>query len=98
MLKLPVLQQRFILDTDACINAKGVVLLQDYGDGLHPVVFHSLKYNPTKHNYGASDKELFAIIQACSKWHCYFEERPSLIYTNHEPDQTLHTKPFLSWR
>ena len=61
------------------------VLLQEYDDGLHPVAFHLSKYNPTECNYGTSDKELLAIIQACSKWCCYLKGLPYLIYTDHEP-------------
>ena len=98
VLKLPDMRRRFIVDTDACVNATGAALLQEYDDGLHPVAYHSSKYNPADRNYGAGDKELLAIVQACSKWRCYLEGLPSLIYTDHEPHQSLHTKPFLSRR
>ena len=50
------------METNACLNATGAVLLQGYDDGLHPVAFCSSKYNPAKHNYGTGDKELLAII------------------------------------
>ena len=66
--------------------------------GCTPVAFHSAKYNPAEHNYGAGDKELLAIVQACTKWRCYLEKLPSVVYTDHEPHQTLHSKPFLSRR
>ena len=49
------------------------------------MAFHSAKYNPAKRNYGAGDKELLDIIQACAKWHFYLEGLPSKIYTDHEP-------------
>ena len=52
MLRLPDLSRSFIVDTDACVNATGAVLLQEYSDGLHPVAFHSTKYNPAERNYG----------------------------------------------
>ena len=85
MLRLPDLSRSFIVDTDACVNATGAVLLQEYSDVLHPVAFHSAKYNPAEHNYGAGDKELLAIVQACTKWRCYLEGLSSKIYTDHEP-------------
>ena len=85
MLRLPDLSRSFIVDTDACVNATGAVSLQEYSDGLHPVAFHSAKYNPAERNYGAGDKELLAIVQACTKWRCYLEGLPSKIYTDHEP-------------
>ena len=55
------MERGFTVDTDACINATGAVLLQEYSDGLHPVAYHSKKYCPAERNYGAGDKELLAI-------------------------------------
>ena len=46
--QLPDLQRRFIVNTNACINTMGTVLLQEYNDGLHLVAFHLPKYNPAK--------------------------------------------------
>ena len=85
MLRLPDLSRSFVVDTDACFNATGAVLLQEYSDGLHPVAFYSAKYNPAERNYGAGDRELLAIVQACTKWRCYLEGLQSKIYTDHEP-------------
>ena len=65
---MPDLSRSLVVDTDACVNATAAVLLQEYSDGLHTVVFHSAKYNPAEHNYGAGNKELLAIIQAYTKW------------------------------
>ena len=62
MLRLPDLSRSFIVDTDACVNATGAVLLQEYSDELHPVAFYSAKYNPVERNYGAGDKELLVIV------------------------------------
>ena len=64
MLKLPDLQKRFIVDTNACVTTTGTVLLQEYDNGMHPVAFHLSKYTLAEHNYGAGDKELLAIVQA----------------------------------
>ena len=61
VLRLPDMERGFTVDTDACINATGAVLLQEYSDGLHPVAYHSKKYCPAERNYGAGDKELLAI-------------------------------------
>ena len=62
------------------------------------MAFHSAKYNPAERNYRAGDKELLAIVQACTKWRCYLEWLPSVVYTDPEPHQTLHSKLFLSRR
>ena len=55
------MERGFTVDTDACINATGAVLLQEYSDVLQPVAYHSKKYCPAERNYGAGDKELLAI-------------------------------------
>ena len=89
MLRLPDLSRSFVVDTDACVNATGAVLLQEYSDGLRPMAFHSAKYNSAERSYFAGDKELLAIIHACTKWRCYLEGLPSKTYTDHEAHQTL---------
>ena len=43
VLKLPGFQKHFIVDTDTSINAMGALLLQEYDDGLHFIMFHSSK-------------------------------------------------------
>ena len=85
MLRLSDLSRSFVVDTDVCVNATGAVLLLECSDGLHPVAFYSAKYNLAEHNYGAVDKELLAMVQACTKWRCYLEGLPLKIYTDHEP-------------
>ena len=44
------------------MNAASAVLLLEWDDELHPVAFHSAKYNPAECNYGAGDKELLAVV------------------------------------
>ena len=85
VLKLPDFGKPFVIDTDACRDATGAVLLQQYDDGLHPLAYHSSKYAPVECNYGRGEKKLLAIYQACVKWHCYIDGVPTTIYTDHEP-------------
>ena len=86
VLKLPDFSKPFIIDTDACGDATGAVLLQQHADGLHPIAYHSSKYQPAERNYGAGDKELLAIFQACTKWRCYIDGSfPCEVYTDHMP-------------
>ena len=61
VLKLPDFERPFVVDTDACKDATGAVLLQEYADGLHPIAYHSSKYAPAERNYGGGEKELLAI-------------------------------------
>ena len=51
-----------VIDTDACKDATGAVLLWKYDDGLHPIAYHSSKYAPAERNYGGGEKELLVIF------------------------------------
>ncbi|GJP35887.1 hypothetical protein CLOM_g20430 [Closterium sp. NIES-68] len=61
----------FELITDASDLAVGVVLLQDFGEGLQPIAYESRKLNPAERNYPVHEKELLAIVHAFKVWHCY---------------------------
>ena len=61
VLKLPDFARPFVVDTDACKDATGAVLLQEYSDSLHPIAYYSSKYAPAERNYGGGEKELLAI-------------------------------------
>ena len=74
-----------MIDTDACRDATGAVLLQQYYDGLYLLAYHTSKYAPVECNYGGGEKELLAIYQECVKWHYYIDGVPMTIYTDHEP-------------
>ena len=74
-----------MIDTHACRDASGAVLLYQYDDGLHPLAYHSSKYAPAERNYGGGEKEVLVIYQACVKWRCYIDGVPTTIYTDHEP-------------
>jgi len=55
----------FFMDIDALDFALGVVLSQLGENGkLHPVAFHSRKFNAAKINYEIYDKELFTIVDS----------------------------------
>ena len=55
--------KRFILEADASDFALGSVLSQTGDDGqLHPVAFHSRKFEAAEINYEIHDKELLAIV------------------------------------
>jgi len=59
----------FIVETDASDFALGAVLSQRDEKGcLHPVAFHSRKFQPAEINYKIHDKELLAIVDAFKHW------------------------------
>jgi len=57
---------------DASDFALGAVLSQRDKEGrLHPVAFHSRKFQPVEINYEIHDKELLAIVDAFKHWRRY---------------------------
>jgi hypothetical protein len=62
VLRTPDWNRQFILDSDASGYALGVVISQEYEDGLHPVAFHSRSLLPAEVNYDTHDKELLGVI------------------------------------
>jgi len=62
VLRSPDWAKQFIMETDASGYALGVVIAQEFEDGIHLVAFHSQSLLPTEKNYNAHDKELAGII------------------------------------
>jgi len=61
-----------IIETDASDFSLGAVLSQRSEEGwLHPVAFHSRKFQPAEINYEIHDKELLAIVDAFKHWRRY---------------------------
>jgi len=50
------------METDVSGYALGVVIAQEFEDGVHPIAFHSRSLLPAEKNYDAHDKELAAMI------------------------------------
>jgi len=58
-----------IIETDTSDFAIGAVLSQrDDEKLLHPVAFHSRKFQPVEINYEIHDKELLAVVDAFKHW------------------------------
>jgi hypothetical protein len=59
------LEKPFILEADASDFALGSTLSQPSNDEkLHPVAFHSRKFDAAEINYEIHDKELLAIVDS----------------------------------
>jgi hypothetical protein len=66
------LQWPVIIETDTSDFALGAVLSQRNDENrLHPVAFHSRKFQPAEINYEIHDKELLAIVDAFKHWRRY---------------------------
>jgi len=58
-----------IIETDPSDFAIGAVLSQHNDEKrLHPVAFHSRKFQPAEINYEIHDKELLAVVDAFKHW------------------------------
>ena len=71
ILKLPDLNQEFILQTDASNLSLGACLLQEHEGIKHPILYGSRKLLPREQNYSVGEREALAIIWAVEKFHRY---------------------------
>ncbi|GFX47311.1 retrovirus-related Pol polyprotein from transposon 17.6, partial [Trichonephila clavipes] len=61
------------LQTDACKQGYGAILLQEAEDGkLHPIYYMSKKTNTAEEKYDSYELEVLAIINALKKFRVYF--------------------------
>ena len=60
-------ERPFVVTTDASLVSVGVILEQDFGQGLQPVAFESWKLNLVDTRYSAYERELFGIVWAIEK-------------------------------
>src|SRR5260221_14569377 len=101
MCQKPVLLQpnfakRFYLQTNASAYGVGAILSQVAGDcdippaknskpKLHPLVYYSMTFLPTKRNYDIYERELLAVMKALAHW-CHYlgwTKHPFIILTDH---------------
>ena len=76
-----------IIETDASDFAIGAKPSQwDEERCLHPVAFHSRKFQPTEINYEIHDKELLAVVDAFKHWRRYCEgaTHQVQVYSDHQ--------------
>ena len=65
VMKGPDFQKTFILSCDASLSSAGATLSQEDDDGHeHVIAYFSKKFTSTEYRYGASDKELLAMLRA----------------------------------
>ena len=84
-LKLPDLNKKFYVETDASIHSLGAVLLQKDEKGLlQPVEWLSKSFDQTQINWSIGEKECFAAIYAIEKWEKYLKPNHFVLYTDHK--------------
>ena len=67
-------EKPFIIEADASDFALGSILSQQGDDEkLHPVAFHSRKFDAAEINYEIHDKELLAIVDSFTQWRHFLQ-------------------------
>ena len=93
--------QTTIFGGNGCFaDSRGVcVLMQDQGDGPHPIAFMSRVLRPTEQWYSAYERELATIAYCFIQWRFYLEGCPGgvTVVTDHQPLTHLMDHEVLSW-
>jgi hypothetical protein len=92
VLALPDFSKPFVLETDACDQGIGAVLMQ----GGHPLAYVSKALGPQTRGLSTYEKEYLAILMAVDHWRAYLQHSQFVIHTDqrslvHLNEQRLHT-------
>ncbi|KAI2664016.1 Retrovirus-related Pol polyprotein [Labeo rohita] len=77
------------LQVDTSKSGLGTVLLQD----SKPVANASKSLTPTEENYGQIEKELYAVVFGCKRFHMYVYGRKVVVEFDHKPLEPILRKP-----
>ena len=80
----------FVLVTDASDVGTGAMLAQQEGDVLAPVAFFHHTLNEAEAKYNTTEKELLAVVKACTKFRVYLG-KPFELITDHHALRWLQT-------
>jgi hypothetical protein len=80
VLALPNFSRPFIIETDACDDGMGAVLMQDG----HPLAFFSKALGPKSRGLSTYEKEYMVILLAVQQWRAYLQQGEFIIHTDHK--------------
>lgn len=80
VLALPNFSKPIIIETDACKNGVGAVMMQEG----RPIAYLSKALCPKHLGLSTYEKELLAVIIATQKWRSYLLGHPFIVKTDHE--------------
>lgn len=83
VLRYPDFSKPFIVSTDASGTAIGAVLAQSHNGNEHPIAYASRQLNKAEKNYGATERELLALVWATKYFRCYLYGRKFTAVTDH---------------
>lgn len=85
VLKLPDLNQEFLLRTDASEKGLEAVLLQEVNGCKQPVAYASRKLLPREQRYAVVEKECLALIWGIQKFAPYLDGSKFVLEVDHKP-------------
>ncbi|XP_047987077.1 uncharacterized protein K02A2.6-like isoform X1 [Leguminivora glycinivorella] len=77
------------MSVDSSKSAVGAVIFH----GKNPIAYSSKSLTSTQKNYAQIEKELYAIVYGCKKFHQYIYGKTIQVETDHQPLVTLFKKP-----
>ncbi|KAI4900308.1 hypothetical protein NFI96_009493 [Prochilodus magdalenae] len=83
----PLKELRLQVDASKC--GLGAVMLQ----GERPVAYASKSLNSTEENYAQIEKELYAVLFGCKRFHEYMYGRRVIVESDHKPLEAILRKP-----
>ncbi len=98
VLHLPDLRRPFILQTDACREGIGAILMQEYDGIRYPIAFGSRKLLPREQNYSTIEQECLAVVWGIQKFENYLHNTHFVIETDHQPLQYLNRSRYQNGR
>lgn len=83
-------EKEVTLQVDASKNGLGATVMQNG----KPVAYASKLLNPTEQNYAQIEKELYAVLYGCKRFHDYIYGRHITVESDHKPLESIIRKPF----
>ena len=91
ILKLPDIDEEFVVRTDASNVAMGCVLMQNYEGIMHPVAYASKKFSERERKYSVEERECLAMVWGIQKFNRYLYGKEFTMETDHCGLQYLKT-------
>jgi hypothetical protein len=85
--------KKITLQVDASKHGLGAIIFQDN----KPIAYASKSLSKTEENYAQIEKELYAIVFGCERFHQYiYGHHNVLVQSDHKPLETIMKKPLAS--